>query len=115
MFTSVDLSLRAAERGDLEHLVRATSTTAGIARRARCVLLLADGATYAAVCAALAVTDRFIARCKQRYVQGGILALPDAPRSGRQSHRLRPAWICGTANTERSLCVEGDLADSALI
>ena len=92
MFTSVvGLSLTAAERADLEHLVRATTTPAGITRRARCILLLADGASYAAVCAALAVTDRFIARWKQRYVQGGVLALADAPRIGRQSHRVRPA------------------------
>lgn len=50
MFTSaMALSLRAAERADLEHLVRATTTPAGIARRARYVLLLDDGATDAAV------------------------------------------------------------------
>lgn len=92
MFTSaMAFSLSAAERADLEHLVRATSTPAGIARRARCVLLLVDGATYAAVCAALAVTDRFVARWKQRYLEGGVLALADAPRAGRQDHRVRPA------------------------
>lgn len=92
MFTSaMGLVLSAAERADLEHLVRATSTPAGIARRARGFLLLADGATYAMVCTALAVTDRFIARWKQRYQQGGVLALADAPRAGRQDHRLSPA------------------------
>ena len=92
MFISVlGLSLTAAERADLEHRVRATSTPAGIARRSRCMLWLAEGATYATVCTALAVTDRFIARWKQRYLQGGLLALADAARSGRQAHRLSPA------------------------
>ena len=92
MFTStMGLSLTAAKRADLEHLVRATSTPAGIARRMRCILLLADGATYTTACRALAVTDRFIARWKQRYVQGGVHALADAPRSGRQDHRVSPA------------------------
>lgn len=85
------LVLSDTERADLERLLRATSTPAGIARRARCILLLADGASYAAICAALAVTDRFVAQWKQRYRDGGILALADAPRAGRQDHRLTPA------------------------
>ena len=88
---SMRLALSDSERADLERLLRATSTPAGIARRARCILLLADGASYAAICAALAVTDRFVAQWKQRYRDGGILALADAPRAGRQDHRLRPA------------------------
>src|SRR5215204_2441410 len=89
--TAMRLALSDSERADLERLLRATTTPAGIARRARCILLLADGASYAAVCAALAVTDRFVAQWKQRYRDGGILALADAPRAGRQDHRLRPA------------------------
>jgi|SRR5215204_4554377 len=88
--TAMRLALSDSERADLERLLRATTTPAGIARRARCILLLADGASYAAVCAALAVTDRFVAQWKQRYRDGGILALADAPRAGRQDHRLRP-------------------------
>jgi transposase len=85
------VSLTDAERSDLEQLLRATSTPSGIARRARCVVMLGDGASYADVCAALGVTDRFIARWKQRYLDGGVLALADAPRAGRQDHRLSAA------------------------
>ncbi len=88
--TALDLALTPTERADLAHLVRATSTPAGIARRARCVLLLADGASYTAICTTLAVTDRFIARWKQRYATGGVRALADAPRTGRPN-RLAPA------------------------
>jgi len=92
MFASrIRLALSDTERADLERLLRATSTPAGIARRARCILLLGNGASYAAVCATLAVTDRFVAQWKQRYRDGGILALADAPRAGRQDHRLTPA------------------------
>ena len=92
MITSaMGLSLSVADRADLEHVVRATSASAGIVRRARCVLLLADGASYATICRVLTVTDRFIARWKQRYLAGGVLALADAPRAGRHDHRLHPA------------------------
>lgn len=87
----MELTLSAADRDDLERLVRATLTPAGLARRARCILLLAEGRSYSAVCRTLGVTDRFIARWKPRFQAGGVLALVDAPRAGRQDHRLRPA------------------------
>ena len=91
MFTTpMELTLTAAERADLERVVRATTTPAGIARRARCILLLADGQSYSAVCTALGVTDRFVARWKRRFVDGGVLALADDARAGRQDHRLSP-------------------------
>jgi transposase len=89
--TPMELMLTATDREDLERLVRATTTPAGIARRARCVLLLADGFSYSAVCAALDVTDRFVARWKRRFGEGGVLALADEARAGRQDHRLSPA------------------------
>lgn len=92
MFTpAMRLALTTTDRADLEQVLRATSTPSGIARRARCILMLADGASYAAICAALAVTDRFIARWQQRYRAGGVLALADLPRAGRQHHRLAAA------------------------
>jgi transposase len=89
--TTMELRLTADDRADLQRLLRATSTPAGVARRAHCVLLLADGASYAAVRTALGVADRFIAWWKRRYVAGGLLALVDAPRAGRQDHRIAPA------------------------
>ena len=74
MFTPVmRLTLTAVERADLDQVLRATSTPHGIARRARCVVMLADGASYAAICAALGVTDRFIARATRSEREGGML------------------------------------------
>lgn len=91
MFTPmVELRLSAADREDLERVLRATSAPAGPVRRARTMLLVADGHSYAEICTALGVTDRFIARWKRRYAEGGVLALADAPRAGRQN-RVSPA------------------------
>jgi transposase len=87
----MDIVLTPTDRADLSQIVRATTSPAGIVQRARCVLLLADGLTYAAIRRRLGVADRFIARWKQRYLDGGILALADAPRAGRQDHRISPA------------------------
>ena len=88
---TLELTLTDADREDLQRLVRATTTPAGIARRAHCILLLDTGAPYSTVCDALGVTDRFIARWKRRFAESGILGLADAPRAGRQEHRIRPA------------------------
>ncbi len=88
---AMELSLSAADRLDLERVVRATLTPAGIARRARCILALAAGDSYATICTTLGVTDRFIARWKRRYIEGGVLALADTPRAGRQDHRVSAA------------------------
>jgi len=91
MFTpTMDLVLSLAERRELAQLLRHTTLAQAIARRVRVLLALADGHTYAQINAALGVTDRFIAQWKRRYVEGGILALADAPRAGR-GHGLSAA------------------------
>jgi Homeodomain-like domain-containing protein len=82
----MELTLTATDCNDLERLVHATTTPAGIVRRAWCVLLLAEGASYSAVCAILGVTGRFVMRWKRCFGVGGVLALA----AGRQN-RLRPA------------------------
>jgi len=47
------------------------------------VLALADGDSYSTIADTLACTDRFMALWKRRFVEGGVLALADAPRAGR--------------------------------
>lgn len=83
------LQLSADDRRVLTGMLRATTLSAGLVRRARVILALADGQTYAEIGATLGVTDTFIARWKQRVVDGGIAALGDLPRSGRPD-RLDP-------------------------
>jgi transposase len=85
----MDLTLSAAERQTLTAMLRATTLSAGVARRARVILALAAGASYATIAAQYQVTDAFIARWKRRVVAGGIAALGDRPRSGRPD-RLDP-------------------------
>ena len=90
MFTAtMSLRLPAGEREQLEQMLRQTTLPQAIARRARVILAVADGHRYSQIGAGLGVTDRFIARWKRRYVEGGILALADAPRPGR-GHGLSP-------------------------
>jgi transposase len=86
---TMDLTLSAAERQQLEQMLRQTTLSQAIARRVRVVLAVAAGQRYSTIGAALGATDRFIAIWKRRYVEGGILALADAPRAGR-GHGLSP-------------------------
>lgn len=87
--TAMDLILSDDDRRILTGMLRATTIPAGLARRARVILALADGQSYAAIGATHGVTDAYIARWKRRVVAGGILALGDLPRSGRPD-RLDP-------------------------
>lgn len=77
------LDLAAADRVTLEAMLRQTSLSQALAKRVRVVLALADGASYSTIAARFACTDRFIAIWKRRFVEGGVLALADAPRAGR--------------------------------
>ena len=86
---TMDLILSAEDRQVLAGMLRATTISAGLARRARVILALADGQSYSEIASALGVTDTYIARWKQRVVAGGLIALGDLPRSGRPD-RLDP-------------------------
>jgi transposase len=84
MFTAtMNLTLSPDDRAVLSGMLRATTLSVGLARRARVILALADGQSYATIAAAHGVTDTYIARWKKRVLEGGLLALGDLPRSGR--------------------------------
>lgn len=90
MFThTMGLMLPATDRNVLTSMLRSTTVPAGLVRRARVILALADGESYDSIATAHGVTDAFVARWKRRFVEGGLLALGDLPRSGRPD-RLDP-------------------------
>jgi transposase len=73
-------------RGDCERLAelaRLPSVPSGLAKRARMVLLAADGLPNAQIARAVGVSRPTVIGWRDRYQQGGIAALEDEPRSGR--------------------------------
>jgi transposase len=72
-----------ADRASLERLQRATSGPAGLSRRARVVLLLADQVTGAEVARRTGYTVVQISRLRRRFAEEGVAGLDDKPRSGR--------------------------------
>jgi transposase len=72
-----------ADREILEGLVRAPTTSAGLSRRARVVLLMADGLAGTVIAERTGYTPVQISRLRARYAAEGVLGLGERPRSGR--------------------------------
>jgi hypothetical protein len=76
---SLTIGLTPAQRRTLLAWQRATNTPAGLARRARMLLLLADGMTIAAAAPTVGLSRRHIYKWIQRFVQEGLEGLTDRP------------------------------------
>ena len=83
MPTPQPLDLAAPVRAELEAIVRSSRAPAGLVRRARLIVALADGARYTDLTARWGVAATSISRWKQRFAANGVAGLTDAPRSGR--------------------------------
>ena len=75
--------LREGDRERLAELARLPSVPSGLAKRARMVLLAADGMPNAQIARTAGVSRPTVIGWRDRYQQGGIAALEDEPRSGR--------------------------------
>src|SRR5262245_52234319 len=72
-----------ADRAELERLQRASSTPAGVSRRARAVLLMAQGRSGVEIAERIGYTVVQISRIRRRFAEGGVPGLADRPKSGR--------------------------------
>ncbi len=77
------LVLREADRRTLAGWVRASGLKSGLARRARIVLLAADGLSNTAIAARVGVSRPTVLTWRGRYETGGVAALEDLDRPGR--------------------------------
>src|SRR6266487_2757581 len=90
--TSLTIRFTPTERQTLLAWLRATTISAGLARRARIILLLADRVTITDIAATVGMSRRHTYKWIQRFVQEGLEGLED--KSGR-GHRLgqRPSAL----------------------
>jgi transposase len=84
--TSLTIRLTPAERQTLQAWQRATTISAGRARRGRIMLLLADGVTISDIAATVGISRRFVYKWAQRFLEQGLAGLADQP--GRGSRRV---------------------------
>jgi transposase len=77
------LALAATDRQDIERLQRSPATAAGLTRRARAVLLMADNMPGIEIARLTGYTPVQVSRIRRRYAEEGFRGLLDKPRSGR--------------------------------
>ena len=90
------LMLRDGDREELERLTRASSVRAGLAQRARIVLLAADGLSNTAIAERVGVSRPTTIAWRERYQAKGIAGLDDEDRSGRPREIDRSAVLAAT-------------------
>jgi CRP-like cAMP-binding protein len=88
--TSLTIRLTPAERLTLLAWQRATTTPAGLARRARLLVLLADGMTITEAAATVGLSRRHAYKWIQRFVQEGLAGLIEKPGRGHRLGLLPP-------------------------
>jgi transposase len=77
------LGLRDGDRDELVRLTRSSSVRAGLAQRARIVLLAADGVSNTAIAELVGVSRPTVIGWRDRYQRRGLAGLVDEPRPGR--------------------------------
>src|SRR5712691_1107476 len=88
--TTLTIRLTPAERQTLRAWQRATTISAGRARRGRIILLLADRMPIAQIAATVGISRRFVYKWVQRFLQKGLEGLADQPGRGHRRVPFQP-------------------------
>jgi transposase len=92
MFTpAAPLALQAAQRQQLETLVRAGTTPQRLARRCQAILLASQGVANHAIAQQTGLSRPTVLATRAAFVQGGVEALGRRPRRQRSGRVLTPA------------------------
>jgi transposase len=89
--TSLTIRLTPAERRTLLAWQRATTISAGRARRGRIILLMADGMPISDVAITVGISRRFVYTWVQRFLAEGVEGLADKPGRGYRRVARQPA------------------------
>src|SRR5438477_6254289 len=89
--TSLTIRLTPAQRQTLVAWQRTTTIRAGLARRGRMVLLLADGVPITDIAATVGISRRHIYKWVQRFQDKGIEGLTDKAGRGHRRGPCQPA------------------------
>ena len=89
--TSLMIRLTPAQRQTLLTWQRATTISAGRARRGRIILLMADGMPISDVAGTVGISRRFVYKWVQRFMAEGVEGLADKPGRGHRRVSRQPA------------------------
>jgi transposase/transposase-like protein len=90
------LPLGAGDQERLVSLTRSSSVRAGLAQRARIVLLAAEGTSNTVIAERVGVTRQTVVTWRGRYAERGLAGLDDEPRSGRPRQVDHRAIVAAT-------------------
>ena len=82
--TQLQVDLTAEDRSVLESLQRSTTVKAGVARRARIVLLRAEGQSVTSISRTVGLARLFVYKWVERYNRQGVAGLYDKSGRGRK-------------------------------
>jgi predicted ArsR family transcriptional regulator len=77
------IELNDEDRAELEGLTRRTTAAVGLVRRARTIVLAADGVPLDRIARELGIQRNVVRMWVDRYGEAGLSGLQDRPRSGR--------------------------------
>jgi transposase len=83
VYVAAPLVLRVGDRERLESLMRSSSAPAGLVKRARIVLLAAEGLPNTEIAVMVGASRPTVLSWRERYEQAGMAGLEDQKRSGR--------------------------------
>lgn len=89
-FQATPLQLKSDERNELRQMSIARSLPAADVLRARMILMLADGRSYAEIRERLQTTAPTISRWKKRFLREGLNGLFELPRPGQKPSVITP-------------------------
>jgi CRP-like cAMP-binding protein len=89
--TALTIRLTPAQRRTLLAWQRGTTIPVALARRARIILLLAEGVTITDIATRVGISRRFVYKWVQRFRQEGLEGLYDKPGPGRPPSLLPPS------------------------
>ncbi len=81
--STIKISLTEQQRETLEGLLRRQKTPVGLAKRARAMLLLAEGERFNQTADRVGLGERHLRKWAKRFVEQGVAGLQDQPRPGR--------------------------------
>ena len=83
-----EIQLKPTERKELERVLARRSAHAGHARRARIILLSADGVSGREIAERVGISEQHVSRIRARFVAGRVDGLAEQPKAGRKDHAV---------------------------
>ena len=82
------MKVTSKQQAELRAIVAKPTAAAGLVRRARVVLLSAEGVPGAEIAVRLELTPEAVSRIRRRFRDEGVAGLAERPKSGRKDHAV---------------------------